>query len=55
MITEKSGTSVMILDKKNINFDSNHANMKSNRENGGEHSEILKVASQTMPDFQKGS
>ena len=47
MITEKS---VMILDKKIINFESN---IKSLREN--EQPEILKVASQTMPDFQKSN
>lgn len=41
----------MVLDKKQITFDTNHSNLKSLREN--EKPEISKVASQTMPDFQK--
>jgi hypothetical protein len=53
MITEKSGASVMVLDKKLINFDKNHSNSKYIREN--EKADKLKIASQTMPDFQKSS
>ena len=52
MITEKSGTSVMVLDKKQINFDQNHKNIKPLKE---KESSKLKLASQTMPDFQKSS
>mgnify|MGYP006083213447 CR=1 FL=1 len=54
MITEKSGTSVMVLDKKQINFDQNHKNLKSLPLKEKEPSK-LKIASQTMPDFQKAS
>jgi hypothetical protein len=49
MLTEKSGQSVMILDKKQINFDQNQVN--TNFGVSKEPTESFKAASQTMPDF----